>query len=333
MSDKPESKLNIAIVGCGEMGRVHSERIQADGRAQISLLIDERRDAAESLKNHLQCGAFVHDNIHELLAVPDLDAAIIATPTRFHFEETLTCLRHGLHVLCEKPLSDDRGHIVQLAKESRSLDRVLMVGYQRRFWATFRRLREEVRSERFGKVRAIASHNAERWQQTIVGTWRNDPRLNVGGFVGDAGSHRIDAVFYVTGLAPTEVSATTEFGGSRVEVSAKVTAQLEGGVPLRMTFNGNANTPSEDLFIHCEKGVLILSKGKLRLTVENRVQNVDLPDEESGPDAVHNPTLGFLDTILDGAENLAPPECALPVFDFTHALLASSEAEEVVRIE
>ncbi|MEZ6046460.1 MAG: hypothetical protein R3C11_12990 [Planctomycetaceae bacterium] len=49
----------------------------------------------------------------------------------------------------------------------------------------------------------------------------DDPLSNRGGFVGDAGSHKIDCLFYATGLEPVEVLAWTDCCGSKVEITAQ----------------------------------------------------------------------------------------------------------------
>ena len=104
-------------------------------------------------------------------------------------------------VLCEKPLAQDedgdhradvRGPPVGNAASA--------LPTSGGSWPMYRTLRQLVRSGQFGPVRAVMSHNIENWQQTIAGTWRDDPQSNPGGFIGDAGSHKIDAVFFVTGL-------------------------------------------------------------------------------------------------------------------------------------
>ncbi|HID23862.1 MAG TPA: Gfo/Idh/MocA family oxidoreductase [Planctomycetaceae bacterium] len=331
MTDKPEV-ANIAIIGCGRMGRVHAQRLANDSRARLCAFCDQNVSAADALRAEFSSEAPVFDQLRPLLEVPDLHGVVICTPTRFHYEQTLKSLQRGLHVLCEKPLADDRALIRRLVKESQQRRQVLMVGYQRRWWATFRHMKEEIASGRLGRVRAVASHSSEPWQQSIAGTWRADPKMNPGGFIGDAGSHKIDAVFFVTGLQATEVAAEVEFCGSRVEINAKINAQLEGDIPLRMTFHGNAPRYTESLFVHCEKGVLVLHEGKLKQNVGTKIEEIELPEEESGPNALCNPTVGFLDTILEGAPNPAPPECALPVADFLKAVLQSAETEQVVRI-
>jgi predicted dehydrogenase len=302
------------------MGRAHAERVLQDGRGRIVALFDSDRSSAVRLQQELAGQAAVYDDLDELLDRSSATAAVVCTPTTSHFDQVLACRRRGLHVLCEKPLADSRERIGALIADVAPGGPHAMLAYQRRFWSSYRTLRREVQSGRWGPVRAVTSHNVEHWQPTIAGTWRDDPDINIGGFVGDAGSHKIDAVFCVTGLKPADVFARSWTCGSRVEVVTSVSAVLEGDVPLCMDFIGHAQYLGEDLHIHCAAADLMIRDRRVWIARENAIEPITPLEPES------NPISGFFD-LLDGkSSNVAPFECARLVFDFTQAVLASSRS-------
>ncbi|HEV8069687.1 MAG TPA: Gfo/Idh/MocA family oxidoreductase [Planctomycetaceae bacterium] len=330
MSDRrspPATKLRLALVGCGRISRLHCERVAADGRATIVALFDPDLAAAQSLRGEVAEGAVVHPTFESLVEGAEFDAAVVASPTHLHYEQASALLVRKLPVLCEKPLARSRGEILVLIERTRKLQVPLSVAYQRRTWATYRAMRRVVRSGEFGPVRAVASHNVENWQSTIAGTWRDDPQMNPGGFIGDAGSHKIDAVFYVTGLDPIEVFARADRCRSRVEITASVSATLTGGVPLTMDFVGHGQHLGELLSVHCHQADVILREGELWLGRDGQSERVPITEADS------NPISAFLDTILQGTENFAPPDCALPVYDFTRSLLDSSRSRCAVSLQ
>jgi predicted dehydrogenase len=316
----------VAVAGCGRMGLLHCERVLADGRSEVVALFDVDRSFAEALKNGPAANAAICPRFEDLLAFPDIDAAIICTPTQLHFEQASAFLERGVPVLCEKPLARRRAEILDLVAIAERTGMLLSVAYQRRRWATYRALRHLVRSGEFGAVRAVMSHNIENWQQTISGTWRDDPDSNPGGFIGDAGSHKIDAVFFTTGLAPTEVFARCDRCGSHVEITGSISAVLEGGVPLTMDFVGHAQHFSEILAIHCERGDLTLREGEIWIGRDGQAERYALSQSDC------NPVVAFLDSLLAEAENFAPPECALPVFDFTQGIFESARGGRSVAL-
>jgi predicted dehydrogenase len=329
MADRLDSSsklVRVGMIGCGLIARLHAQRLVADGRAAIVGLCDPNVAAADRLRDEFARDAQVFGEAPPMLDACELDAAVICTPTLFHFEQVQACRRRGLHVLCEKPLADTRERIIELIEESHRGGPVLSVAYQRRYDSLYRTLRREVQSGRWGPVRSVTTHNSERWQQTIAGTWRDDPRLNPGGFLGDAGSHKIDMLFFVTGLRPLEVFAHSDRRGSHVEIVTTVSGLLTGGVALSMNFIGNAQHWREDFQIHCAEADLMVRESTLSIGRDNRIEHVTNLEPGSSPDAA------FLDVLTTGDTNEAPADCALPVFDFTHAVLRSAASGQLIRL-
>lgn len=322
--------VRFAILGCGRMGRHHSEQLIADGRGQVTALLDADRPTAVALQQSLWPSARVCQDFSELLHCDNVAAAIICTPTAEHFTQANGCLDRGWHVLCEKPLASNREQILALiaaGERAAAKQQAFSLGYQRRHTALYRTLRREVRSGEWGRIRAIVSHNVENWQPTIPGTWRDDPQQNPGGFLTDAGSHKLDQLFYVTGLAPREVFARSQTWGSQVEIVTSASALLEHDVTATIDFIGHAQYLGEDLAIHCERADLMIRHGELWIGHAGKTERppVDEPDS--------NPVASLLDTILTGAADRSPPGAALPVYDLTQAMLQSSRTKTSVVVE
>ncbi|MGQ0635879.1 MAG: Gfo/Idh/MocA family protein [Planctomycetaceae bacterium] len=322
----------LALVGCGQIGRVHAERVMADGRATIVALCDADEQRAKSLQEALCPKASVHADLQRLLhdgkpRLPEpIDAAIVATPTHLHFDQVRELRAAGMALLCEKPLADTEARIDQLVRECQLGGPLLSIAYQRRYWSAYRTLRREVQSGRHGPVRSVTVQIAEPWQPTIAGTWRDDPQRNPGGFLGDAGSHKVDAVFFVTGLAPREVFAHSDRRGSRVEIVITISARLENDVALSMSFIGDAQHVCEDFHVHCARADLLFRDGVVWVARGQRVEKLEPLEPETNPDSA------FFDCLLTGAPNVAPASVALPVWHFTQAALESAQSGRLIRL-
>jgi predicted dehydrogenase len=308
------------------MGRLHAERLASDTRCRIVSIFDVDSAAVESVWQGVARDAHAFLSFADMLEQTQIDAAIVCSPTQLHFEHVTALLDRRIAVLCEKPLARTRQEINTLITTASQTGTVLAVAYQRRLLAIYRTMRRLVQSGELGPVRAVLSHNIENWQQNIAGTWRDDPQFNFGGFIGDAGSHKIDAAFYVTGLAPTEVFARCDNCGSRVETTASVSALLTGGIPLTMNFVGNAQYFSEMLSVHCAAADLAVRDGELWIARGGRAERVSLTEADSHPIAA------FVDLLFGKAENFAPPECAVPVFELTAGILESSRTGKPIAI-
>lgn len=306
------------------MGLAHTRRLAADVRSQLTGFYDSDTGAAMRLRDQFAPHAAVFETFNEALA-DDIDAVVIATPTTFHCDQITSALTSGRHVLAEKPLAGTRSEIVQLIELCNAHPHLhCVLGYQRRFWRNYQFLKEELASGRWGALRTVTFVNCERWEADIAGTWRDDTNLNFGGFLGDAGSHKLDALMYVTDLQPERLSAVTHQSHSQVEIIASVTGTLKGNIPLTLSFVGNAHSYHEELRVHSENADLILRDDQVLIAQKNNLQTIDLPAEESGPLSITNPVSGLLDLLNGTTTNPAPLACALAVFDATTSILRSA---------
>jgi predicted dehydrogenase len=133
-------------------------------------------------------------------------------------------------------------------------------------------------------------------------------------------------LFHLTGLPPREVFARTWNCGSQVEIVASVSAVLGDDVPCTLDFIGHAQHLGEDVSIHCAEVDLLLRQERLWLGRAGAVEPLSADEPDS------NPVSGLIDAIRGEAPNECPPDCALPVYDFTQAVLESARSGRNVRL-
>jgi len=316
--------VRVGLFGCGAVGRLHAQRLRADSRVKLIFLADAHSVSAERLRNEFapQAEATTGD-CASLLARFPVDGIVICTPTGLHYDQAITALERGVDVLCEKPLAPERERIARLAERSGQLKRILSISYQRRYLAAYRTARRELteRAEWYGPLREIHVFVCERWQQTIRGTWRDDPALGAGYF-GDAGSHQIDIVHYVTGQTARRVLAFSDRRESRVEIVTRAIAEFDGDVQLVAHFVGDANHWREEITFHCRDADLLLRSEKfydphLYHAKANQLEAVAdlLPDSD--------PDRAFIDAVISREPTVSPATCALGTHDWTAAVLRS----------
>jgi 2-hydroxy-4-carboxymuconate semialdehyde hemiacetal dehydrogenase len=124
--------IKVALAGAGAFGIKHLDAIKLiDGVECVSLI---SRDLEKTKEVAAKYGiAHVTTDLNESLALKEVDAVILCTPTQMHASQTLTCLKAGKHVQVEIPLCDvlkDGEEVVQVAKQS---GLVAMCGHTRRF--------------------------------------------------------------------------------------------------------------------------------------------------------------------------------------------------------
>ena len=109
MFSTQETRINIAVVGLGRMGKRHVHTLQSRVKnAQVVAVCSASPDEiAWARTSYANDGITVYDNFDIMIAHSGLQAVWISTSTDVHASMTLAAIGRGLHVLCEKPLSTD----------------------------------------------------------------------------------------------------------------------------------------------------------------------------------------------------------------------------------
>jgi myo-inositol 2-dehydrogenase / D-chiro-inositol 1-dehydrogenase len=143
--------LRIGVVGSGQMGRYHIERLagsvpNAEVVAVSDVFVEGARQVAEPV------GARAYADGHELVADDQVEAVLIASPGETHEEFTLACLAADKPVLCEKPLAPTVDACLRvLEAEAAKPRRLVQVGFMRRYDDGFRGMKAKVEAGKVGR--------------------------------------------------------------------------------------------------------------------------------------------------------------------------------------
>ena len=146
------SRLRVAVVGVGYLGRFHAQKYAALAECELVALADPNSAAAGTLAREL--GTRAVDDYRELLG--KVDAVSVATPTALHFEVTRAFLESGAHVLVEKPIAETVEQAQQLIAAAHRAGRVLQVGHLERFNPAILAAEPHLRSPRFIECHRLA---------------------------------------------------------------------------------------------------------------------------------------------------------------------------------
>ncbi len=173
---KKSDPLNIGLIGLGEQ----CQRLMGDA------ILKSKMDKTENIRFKAVCDiwpyrlkyrknvlrAYKHDangyESHEemLAAEEDLDAVIIATPDWVHAPIAIACMKAGLHVYCEKEMSNSLEAAKKMVETSQATKKLLQIGHQRRSNPRYRIAEEIIRKYRLaGKIK---NANAQ-WNRPVSG--------------------------------------------------------------------------------------------------------------------------------------------------------------------
>ena len=124
--------IKVALAGAGAFGIKHLDGIKNIDGVKVVSLIGREFDKTKEVADKYGIGHVTTDLV-DSLALPEIDAVILCTPTQMHASQSIACLKAGKHVQVEIPLADswkDAEEVVRLAKAA---GKVAMCGHTRRF--------------------------------------------------------------------------------------------------------------------------------------------------------------------------------------------------------
>jgi predicted dehydrogenase/threonine dehydrogenase-like Zn-dependent dehydrogenase len=139
----------------------------------------------------------------EILSNPAVNTVVIATRHHLHASQVITALQAGKHVFCEKPLclnEAELGRIVAAHNDPASTQRLLMVGFNRRFASLALRLKSFLQDV----SEPLALHYRVNAGFLPAEHWLNDPQQGGGRILGEV-CHFVDFLCFLTGSSPVEV--------------------------------------------------------------------------------------------------------------------------------
>jgi myo-inositol 2-dehydrogenase/D-chiro-inositol 1-dehydrogenase len=145
--------LNMALFGCGRIGRVHASSIADHDDAKLVWVCDPVADAAQALADRY--GARATAAVDEVLDDSTVDGVIIAAPTPVHLDLLSRAVDAGKTVLCEKPIDLDLQRIDETWAALEPKNPRVMLGFNRRFDPSFRQIHERVRKGEIGPLREL----------------------------------------------------------------------------------------------------------------------------------------------------------------------------------
>ena len=191
--------IGISLFGAGRIGRMHGRNLHRHEAFDLRHVVDVHAPAAREVAG--AAGASVA-TVDQTLDDPDVRAVLIASSTDTHADLIERAARAGKAIFCEKPIDLDMARVEACLKVVEEAGVPLMVGFNRRFDANFRMLRQLVDDGRIGEVEIVAITSRD------PGPPGPDYIKVSGGLFRDMMIHDFDMARFLLDEEPLEVSAT-----------------------------------------------------------------------------------------------------------------------------
>ncbi len=336
--------VRLGLIGCGKNMATHVNRLLPNPEVQIVGLADPNPESIASLRERFPALQTVPDfaDYREMLQTVQPEAVEISTPHALHYEQIMTALEHGCHVLVEKPMVLRAVEAREVIRLSEAVGRIVLVSYQRHYWPVFRYIRQAIAQGTIGQIRFIQALQNQNWyrRQRATRRWRTIPELSGGGQLIDSGSHLLDILLYVTDLAVETVYCLQERFDLPVDVNSALTLRFTNGALGSVAVVGDAPGIGaqvwEDITFYGSEGAIyyrmmggVLDRAPL-LEVRQHEGDRVVPVGDLPP--ASDPDTNFIEAIRGRAPVESPALCGLRVAEVTEAAYRSAALGQPVRV-
>jgi len=249
-----KDRINVGVVGCGYWGPnlIRNFRQLQDCRLKLMCDTSKQRLAhIQSLYPELEG----HKDFGHLLNGAGLDAVIIATPVRFHYDMAKASLMAGKHTFIEKPMASSAEECEELIQIAEERGLVLMVGHTFLYSPAVRKIKEIVDRGDIGDIRYISSRrlNLGLFQKDINVAW-------------DLAPHDISIILHILEELPVSVNCRGE---------AHITPGIEDVTNIHLTFRNHRSAMIQSSWLDPRKVREMTIVGSKRMIVYDDVAPIE----------------------------------------------------------
>ncbi len=144
--------LKVGVIGVGYLGRFHAQKYAAMQDVELVGVADAQPKQAQAVA--AECGTRALDNYQALL--PLVDAVSIVVPTSLHHQVAQDCLRQGVDIMVEKPITTTLAEADDLISLAHKQQRIIQVGHLERFNPAFLAAQSLIRPPRCIEAQRVA---------------------------------------------------------------------------------------------------------------------------------------------------------------------------------
>lgn len=311
MNDK---KIKFGVIGAGKIGTFHTRTLSKLEEVELVGVCDKDISRAEKLALEYNCTAY--SDYNELLK--KVQAVIVAAPTPLHHEIGLSCLKHKVHTLIEKPIASTMDQARELVAAAQENGVLLQVGHIERFNPAVVEAFKYIKEPKFIAIKRMGPY---------------DPRVSSVGVVLDLMIHDIDLLLTMLKSDVVSIDALGLSAFSQYEDIANVRLKFANGCVADLTASRASfekarymNLYQEDAYISVDFMNARLKIYRKKTPVVKTLEDVDVIFPQVGQQLpMTSEILHFIDCIKNnrtpapsGEKGAKALQVALDIIDKIH---------------
>lgn len=326
----------IGIIGAGSYGEQHAKAIAALDSAVLTAASRTNVDALAAF--NAQYGGTGYTDWQTLLADPNVDAVVIATPHHLHTEIAVRAAQAGKHILLEKPMAPTLAECRQIVDAASAAGVQLMLGHVNHFVPAYQAAKQILESGELGEVVMGTATMQKYWMEANRREWHLD-RSSGGGVWMTVGVHPLDRMTWLIDSPVTHVSAQfgTHFYEQQADDAGMAFVRYASGASGSIVSVGYATgAPKHLTELVCTRGMLNVDYTAGVSIGQNetwRTVPESLPRGDWMHEALVNEWRGFVGALDSGTPPPVPPDFALHIMQVMFAAEESSKSRREIAIE
>ena len=286
-------KLRVGVVGVGHLGKFHAEKYHKNNDCFLCCVSDTSPEKGNSVATNYNC--IYHPDYKSMVGL--VDAVSVAVPTTLHFEITDFFLSHGIHVLVEKPVTDNFKTAQKLLEKARNNNLIFLIGHLERFNPCVQSITNYLDNRlNYFKIKHIVAMRLTQFNM----------RANDVSVVTDLMIHDIDLAHFFQKSSMTSVQSKNCNVVQKTNDISSALLTFANGTTASLYANRIAKDPMRQLVLYSDNEVFTLDLNRKTIhhtefisndnLINPRTQIIDTKDE----DALENEIKAFIDNIITG---------------------------------
>ena len=308
--------IKVALAGAGAFGIKHLDGIQLIEGVEVVSLIGRELGKTQQVANKYGI-AHVTTDLNESLAIKEVDAVILCTPTQMHASQSLACLKAGKHVQVEIPLCDvykDGAEVVALQKQT---GLVAMCGHTRRFNPSHQFVHQQIQAGQFNVFQMdVQTYFFRRTNMNALG----QPRSWTDHLLWHHAAHTVDLFAYQAGSPVVKANAMQGPVHPTLGIAMDMSIQLQAanGAICTLSLSFNNDGPLGTFFRYIGDNATYIAR--YDDLFNGKEEKIDVSQVAVSMNGIELQDREFFAAIREGREPNASVAQVLPCYQVLHDL-------------
>jgi len=308
--------MKVALAGAGAFGNKHLDAMKLIDGIEVVSLVGRELGKTQEIADKYKI-PHVTTNLTDSLAIQEVDAVILCTPTQMHAAQAMACLKAGKHVEVEIPMADSLADAKELVRLQKETGKVAMVGHTRRFNPSHQYIHRKIVAQEFNiQQMDVQTFFFRRTNMNALG----QPRSWTDHLLWHHAAHTIDLFAYQCGSPIVKANAIQGPIHPTLGIAMDMSIQLKAanGAICTLSLSFNNDGPLGTYFRYIGDNATYIAR--YDDLFDGKEQAIDVSKVDVSMNGIELQDREFFAAIRQGREPNASVAQVLPCYEVMHEL-------------